>query len=193
MIIATLFDIEIKVYEFIFVATFALLLLIGLFSAFHLKLSWGWKKEFLTDGERSLLGLPGVWLTSSMWLNYFNNAAVALSVACSVAVVVMTAFEETTDVARTILYTLIALVCSLLINFTHSREKSEGYRKASNYMRPICEQFEYRYTKNYKLYNSETREKDFKSLVNARVKAEEIIQKAHSYSPEKLNVSYPSL
>lgn len=193
MVVAEFYGFEFKVYELVFAAILALLLLIGFCSAFHLKRFNGRAKRLLTEGERNLLKLPGLWLTSSMWLNYLGNAVVALSVACSVAVVVMTAFEDDADVIRVILYTLISLAGSLLVNYTHSKEKSEGYREAANYFRPICEQFESRYTQYWDVYDLKTREKDLAALIKARAEAEEIICRTHSYNYEGRHASFPSL
>lgn len=74
-----------------------------------------------------------------MWLLYFNNTMLALSVVCPIAIVLMASSELPGDDLHIALYTLIALACSLLVNFTHGIEKSRGCRMAFMQMNPLCE------------------------------------------------------
>lgn len=71
-------------YDLVFAICILLLLLIGVFSATHIQLFSGKRYRHLEVQEKQLLRLPGVWLSASMWLLYFNNTMLALSVVCSV-------------------------------------------------------------------------------------------------------------
>lgn len=178
-----LFGIQFKVYDLLIFVVLVAFVVIGLASATHWRLYRKEEKQELSRAETRLLRLPGVWLSSSMWLNYFNNLLLALSVCCSIIVVVMQAFGSSDDTVRVVLYTLTALASSLLFNFSNGKEKSMGYRDAFDYFNPICEQYEYRYLyAKHVCKDNQQRERDYTALVMARNVAEGIIRDAHQYS-----------
>ena len=166
-------------YDLVFAICILLLLLIGVFSATHIQLFSGKRYRRLEVQEKQLLRLPGVWLSASMWLLYFNNTMLALSVVCSVAVVLMASSELPGDDLHIALYTLIALACSLLVNFTHGVEKSQGYRMAFMRMSPLCESFIYRYGRESSGKSFEQRERDVKALIDCRASCEQLIFECH--------------
>lgn len=167
-------------YYSAFGVALVLVIIFGFFSATHFKLFARDEKARLSRNERRLLRLPDVWLSSSMWLLYINNAVMALAVVCSLIVIVITAYDNAEkNVVSIIVFTLVGLTCSFLANYTNGKEKSAAYRDAFMVMNPICEQYVNRYLSDtYSI--DQTRESDFLKLIEARAIAEEIIAHAHS-------------
>lgn len=157
-----------------------LVIVFGLFSATHFKLFSREERNRLSKHERRLLRLPDVWLSSSMWLLYINNAVMALAIVCSLIVIVIAAYDNAErSVVSIIVFTLIGLTCSFLANYTNGKEKSIAYRNAFMVMNPICEQYINRYL-SVDCVSERTRESDFQRLVEAREAAETIIADAHN-------------
>ena len=173
-------EIPIYLYYSAFGIALVLVVIFGLFSATHFKLFSKNEKSRLSRSERRLLRLPDVWLSSSMWLLYINNAVMALAVVCSLIVVVIAAYDSAErNVVSIIVFTLIGLTCSFLANYTNGKEKSGAYRDAFMVMNPVCEQYISRYSSSA-CGREGTRESDFLKLIEAREIAEAIIADAHS-------------
>lgn len=180
-------QIPIQLYYSAFGVALILVIVFGLFSATHFKLFSREEKDRLSKRERRLLRLPDVWLSSSMWLLYINNAVMALAVVCSLIVIVIAAYDNAErSVVSIIVFTLIGLTCSFLANYTNGKEKSIAYRNAFMVMNPICEQYINRYLSVDRV-SGRIRESDFQRLVEAREVAETIIADAHN--PYQVHVS----
>lgn len=173
-------QIPVLLYYSAFGIALILVIIFGLFSATHFKLLSKEEKVRLSKNERRLLRLPDVWLSSSMWLLYINNAVMALAVVCSLIVIVIAAYDNAErSVTSIIIFTLIGLTCSFLANYTNGKEKSIAYRNAFMIMNPICEQYINRYLSSAHM-DEQMRESDFFKLIEARELAEAIIADAHN-------------
>ncbi len=167
-------------YYSAFGVAFVLVIVFGFFSATHFKLFTRDEKARLSRNERRLLRLPDVWLSSSMWLLYINNAVMALAVVCSLIVIVIAAYDNAEEnVVSIVVFTLIGLTCSFLANYTNGKEKSAAYRDAFMVMNPVCEQYINRCLSDV-YATDQARESDFLKLIEARAIAEKIIAHAHS-------------
>lgn len=165
-------------YYSVFLIAFLLVLIFGLISATHFKFFDVRERKLFSKTERRLLRLPDVWLSSSMWLLYINNAVMALSVVCSLIVIVMVAYDGGGSPVNVIIFTMVGLTCSFLANYTNGKEKGMAYREAFTILNPICEQYQNRYSMQGE-FDPAIREQDFSKLVEARAIGEAVIEGAH--------------
>lgn len=165
-------------FEIPIIVALSSFLVIGLFSANHLRpLFFSRDSKYYTPHEKRLLRLPGVWLTASMWLLYLNNLLIALGIIGTILVLYIT-IDAPDDNVRIQLYTVLSFISSSLVNFSNSKEKSNAYRRAFEYYEPYCTKYEIRYGKP-DAKNDEERLKYLFELVDKRMVAERIIAFKH--------------
>lgn len=165
-------------FEVPLLVALASFLVIGIFSANHLRFFVVSRDaKYYSPQEKRLLRLPGVWLTASIWLLYFNNLLIASGIIGTIMVIFLTV-QAPHDILRIQLYTILSFVCSSLVNFSNGKEKSDAYRKAFQYYEPYCTKFEIRYG-NPNAGQDKARRKLLDKLVDKRKVAEEIIALKH--------------
>lgn len=86
--------IPLQIYYGAVVAVLLLLVVMGLISATHIRPFSDDEKNAFYKVELEILKLPRTWLSASMWLLYINNTVMALSVLCSLIVLVMAVNDD---------------------------------------------------------------------------------------------------